>query len=301
MRGERVLLTGATGQIGFPLARRLAEHNEVWGVARFRDPADRARVDAAGIRPVACDVASGDLAAVPRDVSVVVHLAAYMRPGDDYDEALRHNAEGTGLLLEHCRAARAALVMSTQSVYRPHDDPAHVYTETDPLGDAHYTGAATYSVSKIGQEAVARFCSRAFGLPVTIARMNASYGPGGGLPAFHADAVRDGRTVAPRWDPCPYSPIHDDDIAAQVGPLLDAASTPATIVNWGGDQVVTVQEWCAYMGELLGVQPRVETTPVPGTLRGSIADSTRRAEITGPCSVGWKDGVRAMVEARAEG
>ena len=46
-----------------------------------------------------------------------------------------------------------------------------------------------------------------------------------------------------RWDPMPYSPIHDDDIAAQLEPLLGAASVPATIVNWCGDEPVSVQEW----------------------------------------------------------
>lgn len=297
MRGERVLVTGVTGQIAFPMARVLAEHNEVWGLARFRDPASRDRVDSIGVRPVVCDLASGELANVPRDVSVVLHLAANMQRGLDYDEALRHNAEGTGLLLEHCREARAALVMSTQSVYEPHGDPMHVYSETDPLGDAHWTGAATYSVSKIGQESVARFCSRAFDLPVTIARMNASYGPNGGLLAHHLGAVIAERPVVARWNPCPYTPIHEDDINAQVGPLLDAASTPATIVNWGGDQAVSVQEWCAYIAELSDVEPDVKVAPIANTSRGSIADNTKRLAITGPCSVDWRDGLRAMIDS----
>ena len=34
---KKILITGVTGQIGFPLARFLAEKNEVWGVARFTD------------------------------------------------------------------------------------------------------------------------------------------------------------------------------------------------------------------------------------------------------------------------
>ena len=55
----------------------------------------------------------------------------------------------------------------------------------------------------------------------------------------------------------PYSPIHDDDICAQLEPLLGAASVPATIVNWGGDEPVSVQEWSRYFGELLGVDVEV--------------------------------------------
>ena len=37
--GEKVLITGATGKIAFPIARALAERNEVWGAARLRNPA----------------------------------------------------------------------------------------------------------------------------------------------------------------------------------------------------------------------------------------------------------------------
>ena len=123
--------------------------------------------------------------------------------------------------------------------------------------------SAPYSVSKIAQEAVARYCARSLGLPVTIARMCAAYGEQGGLPNWHLDAVATGQPVRTRWDPMPYSPIHDDDIAAQLEPLLDAASVPATIVNWGGDEPVSVQEWTAWFGELLGVDARVEVEPDP--------------------------------------
>ena len=82
----------------------------------------------------------------------------------------------------------------------------------------------------------------------------------------------------------PYSPIHDDDIQAQLEPLLDAASVPATIVNWTGDEPVSVQEWCAYFGELLGVEAKVVVEEIPGASRGSVADHTKRRSITGPCT-----------------
>ena len=37
--GEKILITGVTGKIAFPIARALAERNEVWGAARLRNPA----------------------------------------------------------------------------------------------------------------------------------------------------------------------------------------------------------------------------------------------------------------------
>jgi hypothetical protein len=101
-----------------------------------------------------------------------------------------------------------------------------------------------------------------------------------------------GQPVRLRWDPLPYSPIHDDDIAAQLEPLLAAATVPATIVNWCGDRPVSAQEWTAYFADLLGVEAKIEVAPVPGASRGSVGDHTKRAAITGPCTVDWQDGFR---------
>jgi nucleoside-diphosphate-sugar epimerase len=298
---EKILITGPSGQIAFPLASYLARDNEVWGIARFGTEGSRERVEAAGVRTAVCDLAAGNFGSVPDDFTYVVHLAAFQGAGLDYDEAIRVNAEGTGLLLAHCRQAKAALVMSTHSVYKPHEDYLHVYRESDPLGDVNATHCPTYSVSKIAEEGVARSCARALELPTVITRMNAAYGATGGLPVLHMDAIIAGDPVVTRWDPCLYMPIHQDDINAQVESLLGAASVPAAIVNWAGDEVVSAQQWCRYAGELAKTQPSVVAKEIPGTLRGSIADVSRRVGITGPCRVGWKDGMRRAFGARHAG
>ena len=298
---KKILITGPAGQIAFPLAAHLAPRNEVWGIARFTDDSARQAVNDLGITTRAVDLANPDFTDIPDDFDYVIHLAAFKTEGLDYDHALTVNAEGTGLLLRHCRKATAALIMSTQSVYKPVDDPLHAFSETDPLGDVNYIMSPTYSISKIAEEAVARFCSRAYDLPVTIARMNASYGNNGGLPTYHLDWVLAGQPVVTRWDPCRYSLIHQDDINQQLEAMLDAASTPATIVNWAGDETPSVQEWCAHMGEISGCTPDVRPIPVDGTTRGSIADVTKRMAITGPCTVSWRDGVRRVFEERHGG
>ena len=141
---------------------------------------------------------------------------------------------------------------------------------------------------------MARYCSREFGLPITIARMGSAYGDRGGLPLWHLQAIADGKPVIARWDPLPYSPIHYDDINAHITPLLQAATTPATIVNFAGDEPVTVQQWSAYFAELLGVEAEVAVEVVPGASIGSVGDPAKRISITGPCRVHWRDGFRAM-------
>jgi nucleoside-diphosphate-sugar epimerase len=243
------------------------------------------------------DLASGDFGALPSDFTYVLHLAVYQVEGLDYDTALRTNAEGTGLLMSHCRNAKAFLHMSTCSVYKPNPDPHHVYTETDPLGDNESPFSPTYSISKIAAEGVARACARAFDLPTTIARMEVSYGANGGWPAYMFDGMRAGQAV-PLQAPGPnlHGPIHEDDICDQAGALLDVASTPAVVVNWAGDDIVSAEDWCGYMGELTGITP--EFAYQDHWITNSAPDPTRRQELIGPCRVSWRDGFRRMLEER---
>jgi len=77
--------------------------------------------------------------------------------------------------------------------------------------------------------------------------------------------------------------------------LLEAASVPATIVNWGGEQA-SIEEWCALMGELTGLVPTFAETP--NTIGSVFVDLTKMHDIAGATEVGWRDGIRRMVEAR---
>ncbi|GAT09062.1 NAD(P)-dependent oxidoreductase [Mycolicibacterium novocastrense] len=292
LSGERVLITGPAGRIAYGVAKSLAKDNEVWGIARFSDIAAREEVEALGLTTRSIDLAVGDFVDLPTNFTYLLHIAADF--GEDYEQGLRVNAEGTGLLLSHCRCVKAALVMSTVTVYKPHPDPWHAFREDDPIGDAGLPSPQPYSIVKIAEEAVARYCAREFGIPTVIARMGSAYGERGGLPLWHLQAIAEGRPVVARWDPLPYSPIHYDDINAQIPALLDATSVPATIVNFAGDTPVSVQQWCAYFGELLGVSPQVDVQPVPGASVGSVGDHTMRTSITGPCTVDWREGFRAM-------
>ncbi|WP_419917862.1 NAD-dependent epimerase/dehydratase family protein [Candidatus Poriferisocius sp.] len=302
LQDQKILITGMTGQIAFPMAAYLAEHNEVWGIARFSVEGSREKVEAAGVRTAVTDLAEGDYSNLPDDFDYLIHMAAFQGTGLDYDWAIRVNGEGTGLLMAHCRKAKAALIASTSSVYHPHPDPWHPYTETDRLGDCHAVHAPTYSMSKISQEAVARTMSRILNLPTVITRINASYGPNGGLPVYHMDWLMSDRPIRLRAPaPSPYSPIHQDDMNAQVEPLLAAASVPATVVNWGGDEAVKAEDWAMLFGELSGKTPEVVYDDFPGSQPGNIADPTKRISLTGPCRVSWRDGFAGIYEVRYPG
>jgi len=292
MEGKTILITGPTGQVAEPVATSLAATNEVVGLARFGDAAARARLEAAGVRCVAANLADGDFSGVPADVDVVLNFAVVK--SNRWEVDLRGNAEAVGLLMAHCADADAFLHCSSTGVYQPAG--SHELAETDPLGDNHRAIMDTYSISKIAAEAVVRTEARQLGLPTTIARLNVPYGDKGGWPGFHFEMILAGAAVPVHPDrPNLFNPIHDDDIIAMVPGLVDAASVPATIVNWGGDEQVALEEWCEYLAALAGTEAHFDETL--GTIGGVTVDNARRLELLGPTTVGWRDGFRRMAAA----
>ena len=295
LRGAKVLMTGTTGQVGFPLAVTLARDNEVWAAARFSDPTAKDRHEAAGIQCVTVDLAADDLGVLPSDFDYVLNFAVAHGGLKDFDRDLALNAEASGLLMAHAQKAKAFLHCSSTAVYAPAGHDA--IKETDPLGDNHRVILPTYSLCKIAGEAVVRTASRQLGLPTTIARLNVPYGDNGGWPAFHLEMLLASQPVPVHTDaPSLYNPIHDDDIAAMVPALLDAAGVPATVVNWGGNDAVSIEDWCAYLGELTGLDGA--TVETDQTLESVTIDTTRMHELVGKTSVDWRDGFRRMVAAR---
>ena len=298
---KKILITGVTGQIGFPIANFLARNNEVWGVARFTNDRKKQFLKESNIQTFPLDLNSQDYGKLPNDFDHVIHFAIFQGQENDYDLAISNNAEATGLLMSHCRDAKSVLVASTNSVYKPCADPWQKYKETDPLGDSTVTHSPTYGVSKLSQEAVARTMCRVLDLPTTIARINVSYGDNGGLPKYHFDLIADDKPVTLRDSPpSPYSPIHEIDMANQVFPLLEAASVPSTIVNWCGDEVVTAEDWCALFGSHLNKTPQLIYEAVSGSQSGGAADPSLRKSITGPCSVSWVDGMSSFTQSHVK-
>ncbi|KCZ93202.1 NAD-dependent epimerase/dehydratase family protein [Hyphomonas johnsonii] len=296
LTGKKIVITGVTGKAVEPIARALASDNEVYGVARFADRRDRDRISAAGITSCAADFETGDFSNVPKDPDFILHFA-WMRAGlDELDKAIAVNVVGAGLLLQHCASAKAALIASSMGIYSAHDDPHHRFKESDAVGRASSAYAATSPVTKLGLEAVSRFCARAFNLPVTIARLNTVLGP---VTAYHGHLCRNVmngvETVLP-GNPNLHSPIHTDDMIAQIEPLLEAATIPALTVNWCGDDTVSSQDSLDQIGVAYGRPARYRSETKDGVPQGNAADSALRRSITGPCKTSFAEGFATLID-----
>ncbi|WP_233160208.1 NAD-dependent epimerase/dehydratase family protein [Pseudonocardia sp. MH-G8] len=120
LRGVRIVITGASGNVGTALLRRLTDH-EIVGVCRRPPPAGPPY---AGVRWVALDLADTGaeaLAPVLTGADAVVHLAWGFQPSHDPGYLGRLGVDGTRAVV---RAAQAAGVphlvhMSSLGAYSP--------------------------------------------------------------------------------------------------------------------------------------------------------------------------------------
>ena len=209
--GQRILVTGAAGRVAFPIARELAaQGNTVFGLARYRDPADLDKVLDTGIHPIVGDLHGADFTDLPDGLTYVFHAGAALgrEASDDWEFALEVNALSTGRLMRAVASTcRGFVYCSTGSTYcyqgqRP-------LREDDPPG-IHTTG--NYSFSKVAGEAVVRHTAVEHDVPATIIRICSTYGPEGGAPWDRIARMLDGEEIALHPDtPNNYNPIHEDD------------------------------------------------------------------------------------------
>lgn len=297
LRDQRILVTGATGQVGRPIAEQLNGSNTVWAAARFTDAQAKSELEEQGIGTAVFSIGAEDLSQLP-DVDYVIHCGCNTDPKTPED-GMRQNAEGTGFLMQRYRDVKGFFHMSSSSVYGLTEDPRTAVTESDALGGfASYS--PHYAMSKQSTEAVVRFQARALQLPTVIARLDVAYGSRGhgGAPMALIEFMKHGIPYHRSATGDSYcSPIHEDDIVAQVQGLLEHASVPATIVNLGGDEAVSMEEIIALLESLTGLEIRMETAEL-ATWQMTVLDTTRRKELAGPCQVGWRQGIRRALEAR---
>ncbi|MDA0370343.1 MAG: NAD(P)-dependent oxidoreductase [Actinomycetota bacterium] len=296
--GQRILVTGVTGWVAGPLAATLAaQGNTVFGAARFRDPAQREPWEAQNVSTVSIDLEKGRLDEVPNDLDLVLHFA--VAKSNNFEEAFASNAHGCADLMETAASRSDRMTFfhcSSTAVYAPHDHEPRV--ETDLLGDSHrpMPGMPTYSISKIAGEVLVQHTAKRLGVPTVIARLNVPYGDQYGWMLFHLMMMERDIPVPVHVDqPTSYTPIHADDIARSMPYLLSYASTPAEIVNWGGDQIVSIEDWCEEMGRLTGLTPTFN--PTTATIAAIIPDLSKLHDRGFNTTVDWREGIRRQIVA----
>jgi len=294
--GKKIIIAGIAGRIGSGIGEYFLENgNEVWGYDLFYRPGSKEYWESRGARAVMGDFTKGEFDGLPTDADYCVNLAANTMPGN-FSVGLRDNALGPALLMRHCKYVKAFMHFSSCALYTPTDDPMKAYTEEDAVGskaEGYYSGA------KIAGEGAVKAIAHILHLPTIQLRPSVYYGTygDGGLFAlvYLSNLVNRLPIEIIKRKPSYFSCIYDKDINLFMEPLLNAAATEAPIVNFIGDDYLSVEELVAYMSELTGIKPvykYVNELSWPAM----IISPEKRKSITGPSAYPWKKGVKEFTE-----
>lgn len=242
----RVLVTGAAGYTGSRLVAMLcAEGHSVRALVRRQAQAQALR--AVGARVVVGDVSNRThLAGIAANIDVVYHLVGTLAGGTS--GMRRVLVEGTRNLIDACTTAgagnggplRAFIHVSNAVVYG--DGGGAVLTEarscrpTFPLG----------SINLLAEEALQNAAAQ--GLPATILRLGAIYGPG----RLSSDLIRSGRFRIIGTGRNTVSRIHVDDLLA-ILLALGTSPRPGELYCVGDEEPCSVDDYYGLLAAHLGV------------------------------------------------
>lgn len=289
----RIVITGASGNIGTALLRRLAadrQDHEIVGVVRRRPPAVPP-YDA--VRWHSVDLAEADaqtrLEPLLAGADAVVHLAWGFQPSRDIDYLERLGVGGTRAVLQAADAAGVPHLvhMSSVGAYSAASDKPRV-DETWPTGGM---GTLAYSQHKSTAEAILDAYEAAHSddavTTVRIARMRPGFvlqrDAGSalmryGLPAYVPAWVLRAVFVLPLDRRLVIPIVHSDDVADAVVRALDQRATGA--FNLAGEPAVTRDDIATIL--------RARAVHVPAGVLSRLLDATWRAYLQ-PLDPGWLD------------
>jgi nucleoside-diphosphate-sugar epimerase len=287
MSAQRVMVLGAAGKMGKHLVPRLLERGfEVDTLARFSDPAIRAKFESLGVRMYQCDLADPDaLAAVPRDYDMVFNMAGIkFGSGADFRYTVEIQVMAVGRIMEHFAETPAMMYASSGNVY---PDTADGCSEDDAPQPPSF-----YGMSRCGAEWMTEYFSRRNNTPSLIQRIFYAYHEEFGVPTDIARQVRDGEAVD-----VTTSYVNCIWLADILDLMIDSArlcAVPCETLNMTGVEKVSVVDIAQRLGKLMGKEPRFKGEPKGTNLLGK-ADKMARLLWTPPTSL--DEGLARLAES----
>lgn len=248
VRGARVLVTGASGFLGAPLCRRLAEAGaRVHGVSR-RSELSGEGLEGASRGDLADAGFARELVAEARP-ELLFHLASEVTGSREAEAVLptfRGNLESTVNLLLAAREAGCRRVVLAGSMEEPEPGP----------GGELPVPASPYAAAKGAASAYARMFHALWGLPVVTARVFMVYGPGQRdlrkLVPYVTLALLRGERPRLSSGRRPVDWIYVDDVVEGLVALGTAPGIEGERLDLGSGEAVSVREVAERLAAIAG-------------------------------------------------
>jgi nucleoside-diphosphate-sugar epimerase len=250
-----IIVLGVAGKMGIGLARmlkRAAPHKRIVGVARFSEEGARERLEEAGVEAIQADLLDRDAVEALPKLPNVIYMAGLKfdyRGREDFLWAM--NTLVPSFVGEAFRDSRI-VALSTIHVY-PWSDPRRggVTEDMPPLARP-----GEYANSVVGRERTFQYLSRVHGTPGRIVRFVYAIDMRYGVLQEIASWVKSGTPI-----PLATGNVNiqwQGDAINHFARLLSRVDTPATAINIGGPENVSVRRVAESFGERFGIAPVFE-------------------------------------------
>lgn len=313
----RVLVTGGAGFIGTHLCRALTLQRHSVTVLDVRQPTAYVPT----VQYVQGDVRDDALVGhLMKQTDQTYHLAAvvgFANVMTEQRKTIQTSTEGTATVLHHaCLTHQPVLLTSTSACYGRGKPQEKVREDADGVLGPTWKTSWSYAYAKACDETLAFSYHAERGLPVTVARLFNTVGPGQSadagfvLPRFVGQALRgDPLTVhTPGSQTRTFAHV-SDTVRGLIG-LMDCPQARGELVNVGGTENWAMTSLAERVIDLLGSKSRVEMTEAPyhpnhyDNVTDRMPDLTKIFTLTGYAPMYTMDDMiqdtaRELTEARA--
>lgn len=252
-----IIVLGVAGKMGIGLARllkRAAPHKRIVGVARFSEEGTREKLEEAGVEAIQADLLDRDAVEALPKLPNVIYMAGLKfdyRGREDFLWAM--NTLVPSFVGEAFRDSRI-VALSTIHVY-PWSDPRRggVTEDSPPLARP-----GEYANSVVGRERTFQYLSRVHGTPGRIVRFVYAIDMRYGVLQEIAAWVRSGTPI-----PLATGNVNiqwQGDAINHFARLLLRTEAPASAINIGGPENVSVRRMAEAFGHRFGIEPVFEGT-----------------------------------------
>ena len=253
--GDLVLL-GVGGKMGPTLARMAVRatraaggKRRVIGVSRFSEPGLEAKLNAARVETVRCDLLDPrQVETLPDAANVVAMTGMKFGASSQPELTWAMNAHVPALVCRRYAASRV-VAFSTGNVYALSPVVLGGSTERDapaPVGE--------YAASALARERMYAYFAKAHGTPTAILRLNYAQDLRYGVLVDLARKVAAGEPIDLAMGN--FNALWQGDANAMALAAFAHAASAAFIVNLAGPETVSVRRVCEAFGQRLGRDPR---------------------------------------------
>jgi nucleoside-diphosphate-sugar epimerase len=250
-----IIVLGVAGKMGIGLARmlkRAAPHKRIVGVARFSEEGTREKLEEAGVEAIQADLLDRDQVEALPKLPNVIYMAGLKfdyRGREDFLWAM--NTLVPSYVGDAFRDSRI-VALSTIHVY-PWTDPRRggVTEDSPPLARS-----GEYANSVVGRERTFQYLSRVHGTPGRIVRFVYAIDMRYGVLQEIATWVRTGTPI-----PLATGNVNiqwQGDAINHFARLLTRVDSPASAINIGGPENVSVRRIAESFGARFGIEPVFE-------------------------------------------